>query len=80
MINTAPLNPPMSPTQDEFQKALAKEECLANFAAMNKIREGVLLAMGRDIDNGGDGSRFLKVLEVFQGQVELTQTMMDKFK
>ena len=80
-INLPPLvtDLPVPSGQDDFQKALQKEESLATFAAMNKIRESLLIGMGRAAQSGGDLSPFIKALQEIRTETQLSQDRLDKF-
>lgn len=74
--NQSPESTRLSPSQDDFEKALVREEALANFSSMNKIREGILVAMARDVQKGGDGARFLTVLAQIKDEKAFTKEMV----
>lgn len=61
-----------------FQNALIREEGVAHFAALNKIREAILIAATKDIENGGDGKKYLDALKAVREESSFSQEIFSK--
>lgn len=64
---------------NDLYKVIAREEAVANFSAMNKIREALMVAMIRDVEKGGDGLRYMKTLEVLQKELSTAKNVVEDF-